>query len=107
MFMSAPQKVTEPFARRLPSDLRDRVGQRDLLGTCLDAVLRVAAVRDAARPHERVEALVAVERAGRVEVHQQRLPDGRGADEATAPPHLRADLETEPARDAAIERVAL
>src|SRR5262245_37876262 len=103
---STREDVAQPLHRRLPSDLADRVRQRDLLRAHLDAVLRVAAVGDAAGFHQDREALLRVHRARRVEVHEQRLPDDRRADEAAVAVHLRADLETERARDAAVERVA-
>src|SRR5262245_47407827 len=90
---STREDVAQPAERRLPSDLADRVRQRNLLRANLDAVLRVAAVGDAAGSHEDCEPLVRVHRARRVEVHQQRLPDDRRADEAAIAVHLRADLE--------------
>src|SRR4029077_2083906 len=103
---SPEEQVPEPLPRRLPPDLGDRVGQRNLLRTHLDAVLGVAAVGDAAGAHEDVQALVLVHRAGRMEVHQERLADARRPAEAAAAVDLRADFEAERARDAAIERVA-
>src|SRR5881628_1180368 len=107
---SSGEHVLQPFDRRLAADLADGVGQRDILGADLDAVLRVAAGRHAARAHERVEALVLVELAGGVEVHEERLADGGGADEAraerVAAVDLGADFEAASAGDTAIEGVA-
>src|SRR5262245_4460412 len=102
---SARKQVAQPLERRLTPDLADRVGQRNLLRARLDAVLRVAAVRDAARLHERRESLVRAHLAGRIHVEEERLPDRRGADEAAVTPHLRADLEAATARDALVEAV--
>src|SRR5437870_8862622 len=112
MFMaSSPgEDVLQPFDGRLAADLADGMGQRDLLGADLDAVLRVAAGGHAARAHERVETVVLVELAGGVEVHEERLADGGGADEAGArrvvAVDLGADLEAASAGDTAIEGVA-
>src|SRR6185503_11415213 len=47
-----PEQVFDPFHRRLPTDLSDGMRQGDILGADLHAVLRVAAVGDAARLHE-------------------------------------------------------
>src|SRR2546428_14094050 len=107
---SSGEDVLQPFDGRLAADLADGMGQRDLLGADLDAVLRVAAGRHAARAHERVETVVLVELAGGVEVHEERLADGGGADEAGAgrvpAMDLGADFEAAPPGDTAIQGVA-
>src|SRR5262245_6512352 len=103
--VSAEEEITQPLTRRLPPDLADRVRQGNLLRARLDTVLRVAAGGDAARAHERLEALGGDVAADGVQVGEQRLTDGRGADEVVAARHLRADLETAAAGDALIEPV--
>src|SRR6185295_3208796 len=100
-----PEDVLEPFHGGLPSDLCDGVGQRNFLRADLDAVLRVAALGDAARLHEDLEALVLVQRARRVRVEEERLTDRRGTDEVVVALDLRAHLEATAARDALIQAV--
>jgi hypothetical protein len=60
---------------------RDRVDQRDLLRAHLDAVLRLAAVLDSALAHHRVEPLVRVHLAARVQVEEAHLVERRRPDE--------------------------
>ena len=83
----------------------DRVDQRDLLRAHLDAVLRLAAALDAAFAHDRVEPLVRVHLAARVQVEEAHLVERGGADEVARRVDLRARLEAAAARHAARERV--
>src|SRR2546430_12761040 len=100
----------DPFDGGLAADLADRVGEGNVLGPRLDAVLGVAAGGDTAGTHEGVETLVRVQLARRMEVHEERLRDGGRAHEARArwvvAVDLRAHLETASARDTAIQRIA-
>src|SRR5213080_4366397 len=91
-WFSSGEDVLQPFEGRLAADLADGVGQRDLLGADLDAVLRVAAGGHAARAHERVETVGLVGLAGGVEVHEERLAEGGGADETGARRVVAVDL---------------
>src|SRR5262244_2141704 len=102
---SSEEEIAQPLARGLATDLADRVRQRDLLRARFDAVLRVAARGDAARTHQRLEALVGDVAAHRVQVREQGLADGGRADEVVPPPHLRTDLEAAPAGDALVQAV--
>ena len=79
---SATARSAEQFLRVRdavvgPVHLGDRGRQRNLLRADPHAVLGVAAVVDAARPHQRLEPLVRVHRARRVEVEEPRLRDRR------------------------------
>src|SRR2546430_1041378 len=107
---SSNEDVFHPLDCRLAADFADGVGQGDLLGADLDAVLGVAAGRDAARAHEGVEARVLVELAGGMQVHEECLADGGGADEArvgwVVAVDLRADFEATPAGDTSVEGIA-
>ncbi len=51
-----PEKVTHGLFHHLAANLGNRAGERNLLGTGFDAVLRIAAFLDAAIAHERREA---------------------------------------------------
>src|SRR5437870_3806782 len=83
----------------------DGTRQRHLLRADDDAVLRVAAVDDAADAHELGGALLFRERTGRVEVLQDRLADRGGTDERRVVVVLRARLEAAAARHATRERI--
>jgi len=71
--------LAEQVAERLPHDLAadfgNRRGQRDVLRTNLDAVLRVAAFLDAAVAHERRQTLALQGLAGRMRVEEAHLRD--------------------------------
>src|SRR4029079_4541489 len=94
------EQARERADRRRARSLRDRPRQGDVLRADLDAVLRVAAVDDAALLHQRVEALVRVHRAGGVRVEEDDLPDRRGADERALLVDLRTRVEAAAARHA-------
>ena len=83
----------------------DGVGERDLLGADFDAVLREAALLDAAVAGERAETFFLEDFAGGVIVEELDLGDGGGADEACLFVELRADFHAAGAGDAVGERV--
>ena len=76
-------------------------------GAGLDAVLREAALLNAAVAGERAETLFLEDFAGGVDVEELDLGDGGGADEVGVVVELRADLHAAGAGDAVGERVAL
>src|SRR5207248_3113122 len=93
--------------RRIARDCRDRIDEGDLLRTNFDAVLRLAAIGDAAFAHHGLEALVFVHRPGRVQVVEAHEVQRERADERRGVVVLRTRLEAAAARHAARERVAL
>src|SRR5437660_458270 len=74
---SSYEDVLDPLDGGLAADLADRVRERNVLGTRLDAVLGVAAGGDTAGTHEGVETLVRVQLARRMEVHEEPQPSSR------------------------------
>ena len=77
----AGEKFADRMDGGLPSDGRDRLRERDLLGTDFDTVLRVAAIADAAGFHQHVEPIGLERLACFVIVEVARLADRRRADE--------------------------
>ena len=82
------------------------LGQRDILGANLDAVLRVAAFLNAAVAHQRRETLALQLFACGMRVEQPHLRDGGRAHEAGLFVELRAGLHAAAAGDAAGKRIS-
>src|SRR6267378_859515 len=99
------EEIAEELPGRLPAHVADGARQRHLFRTYHDAVLRVAAVDDAAHTHELRGALLLGERSARVEVLEHRLPDRRRTDEGRVIVDLRARLETAAAGHTTRQRV--
>ncbi len=87
------------------ADVGDGVGEGDLLGAGLDAVLSEAALLDSAIACEGAETLFLEDFAGWVIVEELDLGDGGGADESRFLVKLRADFHAAGAGDAIGERV--
>src|SRR5262245_6775231 len=97
----------EESLRRRATHFGDRVDERDLFRTNFDAVLRLAAIFDAAVPHDRFEALTGVHRARRVRVEVTHEAERERSDELLFRTVLRTSFEAATARHAARQRVAL
>lgn len=85
----------------------DGFGEGELFGAGLDAVLREAALLDAAVSGEGAEAFFFEDGTAGVHVEELGLRDGGGADEAGGVVELGADLHADGAGDAIGEGVAL
>src|SRR5580692_2339580 len=107
-FNSLPgEEVLDLLDEDVSAHVADGFGEGELLGAGLDAVLREAALLDAAVSGEGAEALFFEDGAAWVHVEELGLGDGGGADEAGGVVELRADLHADGAGDAVGERVAL
>src|SRR5467141_2609057 len=101
----ALEEVPQRLERGLARHLRDAGGERDALRAGLHAVRGLAAIVDAARKHERMQALGGVHLPGGMVVVEPRLRDGRRPDERRRLAHLRADFQAAPAGHAGGEDV--
>jgi hypothetical protein len=101
----AAQEVFGFLDEDVAADVGDGVGEGNLLGAGLDAVLRKSALLDTAISGKGAKALFREDFAGGVIVEEFDLGDGGGADEAGVLVELRADFHAAGAGDAVGERV--
>ena len=81
----SPQQITEGLFHDLPTHFGNGLGQRDIFGTDLDTVLRIAAFLDAAIAHQSREPFPLQRSARGIGVKQPHLGNSRGANEARDP----------------------
>src|SRR5579875_470321 len=103
----AAEEVFDLLHKGVAADVADGLGERQLLGAGLDAVLGEAALLHATVTGERAETLFLEDGAGWVHVEELGLRDGGCADEACGVVELRADLHADGAGDAVRQRVTL
>src|SRR6202041_652659 len=101
------EEVFDLLDEDVAAHVADGFGEGELFGACLDAVLREAALLNAAVSGEGAEALFFEDGAAWVHVEELGLGDGRGANEAGGVVELGADLHADCAGDAVGERVTL
>jgi len=101
------EQVFDLLDEDVPAHVANGFGERKLFGTGLNAILREAALLNAAVSGEGAEALFFEDGAAGVHVEELGLGDGRGADEASGVVELGADLHADCAGDAVRERVTL
>src|ERR1700761_5756022 len=94
------EQVADRLLHHFLADVGDGGRERNVLGTNLDAVLRVAAFLNAAIAHEGSETFALECLTGGVRVEEAHLADGGGADEAGVLVELRAGFHTAAAGDA-------
>ncbi len=103
----AAEKVFDLLDEGVAANVADGFGQGEPLGACLDAVLREAALLDAAVSGQGAQAFFFEDGARGVDVEELGLSDGGGSDEVGHVVELRADLHAAAAGDAVGEGVAL
>jgi hypothetical protein len=108
MVFIRPLSTADPNSiddRNVAADVGDGVGEGNALGADFDAVLREAALLNAAVAGQGAQALFLEDLAGGVVVEELDLGDGGRADEAGVVVELRADFHAAAAGDAIRERV--
>src|SRR5436190_2012245 len=101
------EEVFDLLYEDVAAHVADGFGEGELFGAGLDAVLREAALLDAAVAGEGAEAFFFEDGTRGVHVEELGLGDGGGADEACGVVELGADLHADGAGDAVGEGVAL
>ena len=103
----AGEEVFDLLDEDVAAHVADGLGEWELLGAGLHAVLCEAALLDAAIAGEGAETLFLEHGAGGVHIEELGLRDGGSADEAGDVVELRADFHADGAGDAVGERIAL
>ena len=103
----ARKEVFDLLYKDVAAHVADGLGEWEAFGAGLDAVLREAALLDAAVAGEGAETFFFEDRAGRVHVEELGLRDGGCADEAGGVVELGADFHADGAGDAVGEGIAL